>query len=140
MLSLVAGRDLARQDAEFVDVPITDEHFDRGQYFLTVASSLVITSPLAQQMIEQIDGFPIRIVSHDPTPPHTTPPTSGPIVAVRWRDVIGGWSLDQGAISGASCSGTGSWRATTLPDSSQRVIPRLGFWAISASYNRRATL
>jgi hypothetical protein len=54
--------------------------------------------------------------------------------------VIGGWSLDQGAISGASCSGTGSWRATTLPDSSQRVIPRLGFWAISASYNRRATL
>ena len=68
MLSLVAGRDLARQDAEFVDVPITDEHFDRGQYFLTVASSLVITSPLAQQMIEQIDGFPIRIVSHDPTP------------------------------------------------------------------------
>ena len=68
MLSLVAGRDLARQDAEFVHVPITDEHFDRGQYFLTVASSLVITSPLAQQMIEQIDGFPIRIVSHDPTP------------------------------------------------------------------------
>jgi hypothetical protein len=68
MLSLVAGRDLTRQDAEFVDVPITDEHFDRGQYFLTVASSLVITSPLAQQMIEQIDGFPIRIVSHDPTP------------------------------------------------------------------------
>ena len=62
------GPDLARQDAEFVDVPITDEHFDRGQYFLTVASSLVITSPLAQQMIEQIDGFPIRIVSHDPTP------------------------------------------------------------------------
>src|ERR1700730_14924345 len=95
MLSLDAGRDLSRQDAEFVDVPITDEHFDRGQHFLTVAPSFVIMSPLAQQMIEQIDGFPIRIVSHDPTP-RTTPPTSGPIVAVRWRDVIGGWSLDQG--------------------------------------------
>jgi hypothetical protein len=95
-LSLVAGRDLARQDAEFVDVPITDEHFDRGQYFLTVASSLVITSPLAQQMIEQIDGFPIRIVSHDPTPliqRHQLP-------AQSWR--LGGatcmcWRLEPGS-------------------------------------------
>ena len=43
---LVAGRDLSRQDAEFVGVPITDEHLDRGQHFLTAAPSLGMTSLL----------------------------------------------------------------------------------------------
>jgi hypothetical protein len=28
---LVAGPDFSRQDAEFVEVPITDDHLDRGQ-------------------------------------------------------------------------------------------------------------
>jgi hypothetical protein len=43
---LVAGRDLSRQDAEFVDVPITYEHLDRGQHFLTAAPPLGMTSLL----------------------------------------------------------------------------------------------
>jgi hypothetical protein len=34
-------------------------------------------------MIEQIDVFPIRIVSHDPVPLTMPPAVSGPIVAVR---------------------------------------------------------
>ena len=41
---LVASRDLSRQNAEFVDVPITDKHLDPGQYFLTAAPSLRVTS------------------------------------------------------------------------------------------------
>jgi hypothetical protein len=51
---------------------------------------------------------------------------------------VGTWVRD--AIFGALCSGSGSWRARTLPASSQRVIARLGSWATSASYSRRATL
>src|SRR5262245_46252112 len=43
-------------------------------------------------------------------------------------------------ISGASCSGRGSWCATTLPSPSQRVIARLESCATSASYSLRATL
>jgi hypothetical protein len=39
-------------------------------------------------MIKQIDVFPVRIVSHHPVPPHNATPASGPIVAVRWRDVF----------------------------------------------------
>jgi len=31
--------DLSRQNAEFVDVPITDKHLDPGQHFLTAAQS-----------------------------------------------------------------------------------------------------
>ena len=39
-------------------------------------------------MIEQISGFPIRVVSHYPIPLTMLPLTSGPIVAVGWRAVL----------------------------------------------------
>jgi hypothetical protein len=52
--------------------------------------------------------------------------------------VVGTWVAD--AISGASCSDSGSWRARTLPASSQRVICRSGSWATKASYTVRAIL
>ena len=39
-------------------------------------------------MIEQIDVFPVRIVSHHPVPLTMPPPALGLIVAVRWRDVF----------------------------------------------------
>jgi hypothetical protein len=61
---LVASPDLSRQDAEFVGVPITNDHLDRGQRLLIAALS---PSLFGKQMIEQID-VQIRIVSHDPVP------------------------------------------------------------------------
>jgi hypothetical protein len=77
------------------------------------------------------------------------PPASGQIVAVRWRDgalprstvvPVGSCNVGQDAISGASCLGSGSWRARTLPASSQRVICRSRSWATKASYTVRAIL
>jgi hypothetical protein len=44
--NLVSCPNFPRHDAEFVDVPVTYEHFDRGQHFLTAASSLGVTSLL----------------------------------------------------------------------------------------------
>ena len=35
---LVARRDFPRPHAELIDVPIADDHLDRGQYFLTGAA------------------------------------------------------------------------------------------------------
>ena len=84
---LIARCNLSRQHAEFVGVPITDDHLDRGQHFLTTAPPLSIASLFGKQMIEQI---PIRIVSHDPVPLTMLTSPSGPIVAVRWRDF---WSI-----------------------------------------------
>ena len=59
-----------------------------GQHFVTAAPTLGIASLLGQQMIEQISGFPIRVVRHYPIPLTMLPLTSGPIVAVRWRAVL----------------------------------------------------
>jgi hypothetical protein len=42
------------------------------------------------------------------------------------------------AISGASCSGRRSWRATTRPLLSRSVITRSGSWATNAWYSLRA--
>jgi hypothetical protein len=58
-------------------------------------------------MTEQIDVFPVRIVSHHPVPLTMPPPASGPIVAVRRRGIcrafygstivpVGSWNVGQG--------------------------------------------
>jgi hypothetical protein len=70
--NLVSCPNFPRHDAEFVGVPITDKHLDRGQHILAAAPSLRMPSPLGYQMIEQIDVFPVRIVSHHPVPPHNS--------------------------------------------------------------------
>ncbi len=41
---------------------------------------------------------------------------------------------------GASCAGSGSWRATTLPAPSRTTITRFGFWTSNCRYSRWATL
>jgi hypothetical protein len=60
--SLVARRDLSRQYAELIDVPIPNGHLDRGHYCLIAVVSLGIASLLKPQMLELSDCR-IRIVS-----------------------------------------------------------------------------
>src|ERR1700750_2370182 len=50
------------------------------------------------------------------------------------RDVVLTWGNPPSSVGGGLC------RAITLPLPSKRVIERLGSWATSASYSRRATL
>jgi hypothetical protein len=49
---LVAGRDLSRQYAKFIDVPVADEHLDRGYRSLIAAAPLGIAPPLSPQAFD----------------------------------------------------------------------------------------
>ena len=77
---LVAGRDLSRQHAKFIDVPVADEHLDRGYHSLIAAAPLGIAPPLSPQAFE-IDCRYISIVSHDPSPSQCRPQA----LPQRWR-------------------------------------------------------
>ena len=68
--SLVARCDLSRQHAELIDIPIPNEHLDRGHYCLIAVVSLGVASLLKPQMLE-LGDCRIRIVSHDPFPLQT---------------------------------------------------------------------
>ena len=46
-IPLFARRDFPRRHAEFIDVPIADDHLDRGQHFL----SLGVAVPLGSQAL-----------------------------------------------------------------------------------------
>jgi hypothetical protein len=64
---LVARRDLSRQYAELIDVPIANEHLDRG--YLVAAISRTVAPPLRPQSLYfEVDGRHISIVNHDPFP------------------------------------------------------------------------
>jgi hypothetical protein len=68
MLNRPASRGpLSRQHAKFIDVPIADEHLDRGYHSLIAATPLGIAPPFSPQAFE-IDCRYISIVSHDPSP------------------------------------------------------------------------
>jgi hypothetical protein len=49
---LVAGRDLSRQYPKFIDVPVADEHLDRGYHSLIAAAPLGIAPPLSPQAFD----------------------------------------------------------------------------------------
>ena len=60
----MARRDLPCRHAELIDVPIADDHLDRGQHFL----SLGVAVPLGSQALNLKLNCCIGIVSHDPVP------------------------------------------------------------------------
>jgi hypothetical protein len=61
---LFARRDFPRRHAELIDVPIADDHLDRGQHSL----SLGVAVPLGSQALNLKLNCCIGIVSHDPVP------------------------------------------------------------------------
>jgi hypothetical protein len=70
---LVTRRDLSRQYAELIDVPIADEHLDRGCHSLIAAGSLGAMSLLESQAFKRVlrlGGRRIVIISHVTRPPH----------------------------------------------------------------------
>src|ERR1700758_1043487 len=76
--SLIARCNFSRQYAELIDVPIANEHLDRGYHCLIVVASLgVASSLLKSQMLEsKRNRWCIGIVSHDPSPSQCTLLTS----------------------------------------------------------------
>jgi hypothetical protein len=49
---LVARRDLPRAHAELIDVPIADDHLDRGHRFVTATHSLGAAYPHRSQVLQ----------------------------------------------------------------------------------------
>jgi hypothetical protein len=97
---LVAGRDLSRQHAELIDLPVADEHLDRGQHFPIAAHALGAAPALSPQAFE-IDCRYISIVSHDPSPSQCRRGGSAPKMAVRWQR--GRISVDADQIFRKAC-------------------------------------
>jgi len=67
---LFARRDLSRQYAELIDIPVADEHLDCGQHFLTAAQSVSLLESQAFKLMLKLDGRRIVIISHVTRPPH----------------------------------------------------------------------
>src|SRR5262249_3615025 len=93
-----------RQYAELIDVPIPNEHLDRGHYCLIAVVSLGVASLLEPQMLE-LGDCRIRIVSHDPSPSQCRLSISAPNVAVSGRPLGVIWAgyLSAPNIKAATC-------------------------------------
>jgi hypothetical protein len=98
---LVTRRDLSRQYAELIDVPIADEHLDRG--YLIVGISRTVAPPFRPQAFDfQIDDRHISIVSHH-HPLTMQVLSSAPNMAVSWQSLggiwVGHWFLQKSTCS-----------------------------------------
>jgi hypothetical protein len=80
--SLIARCNFSRQYAELIDVPIANEHLDRGYHCLIVVASLGVASLLESQTFKLRLGCCIGIVSHDPSPSQCRMLTFAPNMAV----------------------------------------------------------
>ena len=71
--ALVARPDLSRQYAEFIDVPVADDHLDRGCHSQIAAASLGATMSFlesqALKLVLKLGGRRIVIISHVTRPP-----------------------------------------------------------------------
>jgi hypothetical protein len=91
---LVASCNFSRQYAEFIDVPIANEHRDSGCHCLIVGVSLgLASSPQKPQMFEfERTGWCISVVSHDPSPSQCRLLISAPNMAVGGRPLGAIWA------------------------------------------------
>ena len=71
---LIARLDLSRQYAELIDVPVADDHLDRGCHSQIAAASLGATMSFlksqALKLMLKIGGRRIVIISHLTRPPY----------------------------------------------------------------------
>jgi hypothetical protein len=88
---LVARCDFPRRHAELIDVPIADDHLDRGCHFLIAVASLGVALPPESQALKLKLDCCIGIVSHDPSP--SGPPTFAPNMAVGGRSLGTIWAV-----------------------------------------------
>jgi hypothetical protein len=89
---LVVRRDLSRQYAELIDVPIANEHLDRR--YLIVGISRTVAPPLRPQTFDfEINHRHVSIVSHDPSPSQCRSLSSAPKMAVGGNLLAGSGSL-----------------------------------------------
>jgi hypothetical protein len=88
---LVARCDFPRRHAELIDVPIADDHLDRGCHFLIAVASLGVALPLESQALKLKLDCCIGIVSHNPSP--SGPPTFAPNMAVGGRSLGTIWAV-----------------------------------------------
>jgi hypothetical protein len=80
---------------------------------------------------QQLDQMQLRMLDPKPQASNNIFPVGlRPLGELAGKRVVPARSY--WAISGSSCSGRGSWRATTRPPPSRKVINRSGSWAISA--------